>query len=69
MELKINQTLLLIAIVLFGCNQKTPVKNIEVAGVNNPEILLNGTWKFTMNPPEKFWENNIDFQSWPDIQL
>ena len=35
----------------------------------DPDILLNGTWKFTMNPPEKFWENNIDFQSWPDIQV
>lgn len=69
MKFKINQTLLLFAIVLFGCNKQIPVKNIEVAGVKNPVISLNGTWKFAMTPPDNFWENSVDFQSWPDIQV
>ncbi len=55
--------------VLFGCKNQTAGNNLEVAGVQNPEILLNGTWKFTMTPPEKFWENGVDFQGWSDIQV
>jgi beta-galactosidase len=42
-------------------------KKIEVTGISHPVISLNGTWKFTMSPPEKFWENSVDFQHWSDI--
>ncbi len=42
---------------------------MEVSGIENPVITLNGTWKFTMTPPEKFWENDVDFQNWLDIKV
>ena len=35
----------------------------------NPLISLNGTWKFSMTPPEKYWENEVDFQDWSDIRV
>ena len=44
-------------------------KEIQVSGVSQPVLSLNGTWKFSMNPPEKFWENKVDFQSWSDIRV
>ncbi|NQU51248.1 MAG: beta-galactosidase [Bacteroidetes bacterium] len=69
MKSKLFPTLLFLAIVLFGCNKQSEIKNIEVAGVDNPEISLNGTWKFTMTPPENFWNNEVDFQNWADIQV
>ncbi len=55
--------------VLIGCLEAENIGEINVAGVKNPEILLNGTWKFSMQPPDKFWENNIDFSGWPEIQV
>ncbi len=54
---------------LIACSGKESIEPIKIAGVNNPEISLNGKWKFSINPPENFWENSIDFQSWPDIQV
>jgi len=63
------QTLILFFAFLFGCATKPDVKSINVAGVKSPEISLNGTWKFSMTPPEKFWENNIDTKNWADIQV
>ncbi len=63
------QTLILLTVFLFGCTTKPDVKTINVAGVKNPEISLNGTWKFSMTPPEKFWEKKVDFQNWADIQV
>ncbi len=53
----------------YACDTQSVFKEIEVTGVNDPVISLNGTWKFSMTPPEKFWENHIDFQDWPDIQV
>jgi len=69
MKFRISQTVILVAIILFGCNKPSEFKKIEVAGVKNPEISLNGTWKFSMTPPDNFWENSVDFQEWPDIQV
>ncbi len=63
------QVVLFLSVILFGCSKQSEIKKIEVAGVKNPEISLNGTWKFSMTPPEKFWENNVDFKSWADIQV
>ena len=60
---------LLISSLILGCANKTVFNKTEVEGVKVPEILLNGTWKFTMDPPEEFWSNNIDFQNWADIQV
>ena len=53
--------------VLISCSVKENLEPIKVAGVKNPVISLNGTWKFTMNPPENFHENSIDFSTWNDI--
>ena len=54
---------------MFGCSNPSEISDIEVAGVRNPVISLNGTWKFSMAPPEKFWENEVDFHDWSDIQV
>uniref|UniRef100_UPI00321776D0 glycoside hydrolase family 2 protein n=1 Tax=uncultured Draconibacterium sp. TaxID=1573823 RepID=UPI00321776D0 len=58
---------LLILTVLFSCSKQNSINKIEVAGVETPEILLNGVWKFAMTPPQKFWENSVSFQDWADI--
>jgi len=63
-----SATLLLIVLSL-GCKKQLPEGNIEVAGVDRPVISLNGTWKFSMELPEKFYENNIDFKEWSDIMV
>ena len=69
MKSKLYQILILLAVVTCSCSKQESIKNIEVAGVKNPEILLNGIWKFSMTPPDKFWENSVDFQNWSDIQV
>lgn len=69
MKNKLYPIILLLAVVLFGCTKQTTTNKIEVAGVETPEILLNGTWKFTMTPPGFFWENSVNFQNWSDIQV
>ena len=69
MNQKIFQPVFLLALVLFGCTRQSEFKSIDVAGVDTPVVLLNGSWKFSMAPPEKFWEDEVDFQSWADIQV
>ena len=54
---------------MFGCTMHAAVEEIEVSGTSNPVINLNGTWKFSMDPPENFWENGVDFGDWPDIRV
>ena len=44
-------------------------QHIEVPGTSNAVISLNGTWKFSMDPPENHWENQVDFSTWADIQV
>ncbi len=56
-----------IAFVLIACGKKEILDEIMVSGVENPEISLNGTWKFSMNPPDLFWENEINTEDWADI--
>ncbi len=41
----------------------------KVMGVRNPLVSLNGTWKFSMNPPERFWENSVSPIQWDDVQV
>lgn len=57
------------ALLQFSCTRNNNENKVEVAGVTSPEISLNGTWKFSMEAPDSHWENEIDFQSWPDIQV
>lgn len=56
-------------VFLVACTQSPETAQIEVRGVKHPEILLNGTWKFSMDPPERFWDNTIEFQNWSAIQV
>ncbi|HSH20053.1 MAG TPA: hypothetical protein VLA03_06355, partial [Draconibacterium sp.] len=69
MNYKPFQAVLFLAIILFGCSKHSEIKKVEVDGVNNPVVSINGTWKITMTPPEKFWENAVNFTSWSDIQV
>ncbi len=69
MNSKVVQTVFLLAFVLLGCTKQPGTNPIEVAGVDSPVISLNGTWKFSMSPPGNFWEKNIDFQNWENIQV
>ncbi len=62
-------TTLFLVITLFGCNYPPEFNDVEVSGVSNPVISLNGTWKFSMTPPDQYWENDIDFQDWSNIQV
>jgi beta-galactosidase/beta-glucuronidase len=39
------------------------------AKVGQPVVNLAGTWKFTLNPPERPWENALDLSSWVDIKV
>ncbi len=69
MKFAIHFILATIFLFSISCSKNQLENSIEVTGVSNPEISLNGTWKFTMTPPEKFWGNEIDFQNWSDIQV
>jgi beta-galactosidase len=46
-----------------------PTAADEVTGVKSPVISLNGTWKFTLTPPEDFWSDDIDPAGWADIEV
>lgn len=69
MKVRIHLGLILGIFILISCGKNTTVSNLIVNGVNRPHLSLNGTWKFSINPPEKFWENTIDFQNWSDIKV
>jgi hypothetical protein len=70
-HMKVNtlSILLLIGIFIFGCNSQSDIHSFKVSGVNDPVISLNGTWKFSMDPPAEFWDNDAGFQEWADIQV
>jgi len=57
------------ALFASGCNQKVTSEDLIIPGIQTNRILLNGTWKLSMDPPEDFWLNKVDFQSWPEIQV
>lgn len=67
MQFKLLHSLVLFSIILSGCSKQATIKGIEVQGVETPVISLNGTWKFSMNPPENFWDNEVEIQNWSDI--
>ena len=54
---------------MFGCHQSSVYSQITVTGVSQPVISLNGTWKISMTPPEKFWEDDITAGIWSDIEV
>ncbi len=57
----------LLALLITGCKNPSDNLKINVSGVKNPVISLNGTWKFSMEPTGGFWENGTDFTHWADI--
>jgi len=60
--------LLSVVIVLSQCHKPEFQKSdIFVTGIAEPIISLNGTWKFTMNPPENFYLNEVSCSDWKDI--
>ena len=64
------QIWMILSILIFtSCGQKQNISEVWVEGVKKPAINLNGIWKFTMNPPENFWEESVDFSAWSDIQV
>ena len=70
--MKLTLNFLLILLIIFAACGKThqvDLVNIKVAGTEQPVFNLNGTWKFTMNPPGKFWQNDVDPSEWSDIQV
>ncbi len=69
MKLKLVYFVFLVTVVSSGCKTSTPNQKIQVTGIQTPVILLNGSWKFNMDPPAEFWNNDVDFQGWADIQV
>lgn len=69
MKTKLSLIILFFALVFVGCNRSVTSNRIEVSGVENPKVTLNGTWKFNMAPPKNFWENDVCFKDWADIQV
>ena len=60
--------LLLILIIFSRCKKPEFQKeDILVTGTAHPVLSLNGTWKFTMTPPENFQLNITDISDWSNI--
>ena len=61
---------LLILVFLAGCEKpKFQSQDILVTGTAEPVISLNGTWKFSMAPPENFFSNEVSTDNWKDISV
>jgi beta-galactosidase len=61
---------LFIIVLLSQCKKPDFQKaDILITGTAEPVISLNGTWKFTMNPPENFFMNEVSCSSWKDILI
>jgi len=41
----------------------------NTSGVSDPVRSLSGSWKFHLNPPANFWNNNIDPSTWEELQV
>lgn len=41
----------------------------SVRGVKTPVVSLNGTWKFTLEPPADFWRGSVDPSGWSDVTV
>jgi len=56
-------------ISMISCSHSQDSQSLRVHGVVDPVTSLNGDWKFSMEPPEAFWENEAGFTQWSDIQV
>ena len=41
----------------------------KTAGLSQAAVSLNGTWKFTLDPPKDFHLNSVDPSGWSDVQV
>ncbi|MFZ2052718.1 MAG: glycoside hydrolase family 2 TIM barrel-domain containing protein [Candidatus Aminicenantales bacterium] len=68
-----KSAVLLVGLALAACSgsrtHRIPIAADEVAGVKSPVVSLNGTWKFTLTPPEEFWSEDVDPAGWADIKV
>ena len=69
MKIKLISLIVLSIFATLSCRQDHQGAEITVAGVKDPVISLNGTWKFSMHPPENFWSKEINTGQWADIQV
>jgi beta-galactosidase len=46
-----------------------PLPVDRVTGVSQSVILLDGTWRFQLNPPPRFWETGSSAQAWRAITV
>jgi beta-galactosidase len=46
-----------------------PGNRDKVLGVANSAVSLNGTWKFSLIPPQDFWSNDVRPDDWADIEV
>ena len=71
MKNNINSLFAILILIVSACEATSTTDHPElwVKGVEEPVVSLNGTWKFSMAPPEKFWENEVGFVDWADIQV
>lgn len=59
------------AVVLFG----RPIvagplpKSVTIDGVRSSSISLDGTWKFTLDPPTECWLNEVSPDAWDEITV
>ena len=68
MQTNIYSFLAMLMLLASACKPANLMEStLWVQGVEEPVISLNGDWKFTMTPPDQFWENRVDFQDWSDI--
>ncbi|AQQ10340.1 Evolved beta-galactosidase subunit alpha [Sedimentisphaera cyanobacteriorum] len=69
--MKIREIVFLIfsALLLSGCMTGKQNQKFTVTGVEKPVISLNGVWKFSIDPPEKFWQKELDSSEWSDINV
>jgi beta-galactosidase len=62
-----------ICLILGACGPNRAVEisgnGDEVPGVANSAVSLNGTWKFTLTPPENFWSNDVRTDDWAEIEV
>ena len=62
--------LYLTSLMFSSCVRNDVTENNEIViGTENPVICLNGTWKFTLDPPKEFWKNDSDPKNWSEIQV
>lgn len=62
---------LLTTVFLFSQCHKPEFQKSDfiVTGTAQPVIPINGTWKFTMTPPENFFSNETPVNNWKNIKV